>query len=174
DATNASRTLLFNIHRQAWDDDLLALFDIPRSLLPSVQDSAHHYGDTAPALLGSPVPILGVAGDQQAALIGQACFEPGMVKSTYGTGCFMVMNTGAAVASENRLLTTVGYRLQGKTSYALEGSIFVAGATIQWLRDGLRLISHASESEALARQAGSAGGVYLVPAFTGLGAPWWD
>jgi len=174
DATNASRTLLFNIHTQQWDEDLLKLFGIPASLLPEVRDCAGDFGHSEAKLLGAAIPVTGIAGDQQAALIGQACFEPGMVKSTYGTGCFMVMNTGAAVASENRLLTTVGYRLQGKTSYALEGSIFVAGATIQWLRDGLRLISHASESEALARQAGSAGGVYLVPAFTGLGAPWWD
>ncbi|MBZ2189792.1 glycerol kinase GlpK [Alcanivorax sp. JB21] len=175
DATNASRTLLFNIHSQRWDDDLLALFDIPAALLPEVRDSAADFGRTDPALFGTPVPVAGIAGDQQAALIGQACFEPGMVKSTYGTGCFMVLNTGdQAVTSENRLLTTVGYRLDGKTCYALEGSIFVAGATIQWLRDGLRLISHASESEALARSAGGAKGVYLVPAFTGMGAPWWD
>ena len=174
DATNASRTLLFNIHRQQWDDDLLRLFDIPASLLPAVRDSAGEFGRTAPGVLGAPVPVTGIAGDQQAALVGQACFQPGMVKSTYGTGCFMVMNTGAAVHSDNRLLTTVAYRLNGETSYALEGSIFVAGAAIQWLRDGLNLITHASETEALARRVGSAGGVYLVPAFTGLGAPWWD
>ena len=175
DATNASRTLLFNIHTQRWDEALLKLFDIPASLLPEVRDSAADFGSTDPALFGTPVPVAGIAGDQQAALVGQACFEPGMVKSTYGTGCFMVLNTGdQAVTSENRLLTTVGYRLDGKTCYALEGSIFVAGATIQWLRDGLRLISHASESEALARSAGGAKGVYLVPAFTGMGAPWWD
>lgn len=174
DATNASRTLLFNIHTQCWDDELLALFDIPASVLPEVRDSAGDFGKTCPELLGAAVPVCGIAGDQQAALVGQACFSPGMVKSTYGTGCFMVMNTGEAVTSENRLLTTVGYRLNGKTTYALEGSIFVAGAAIQWLRDGLKLISDASETEALARRAGSAGGVYLVPAFTGLGAPWWD
>ncbi|MBA3981376.1 MAG: glycerol kinase [Alcanivorax sp.] len=175
DATNASRTLLFNIHTQRWDDELLKLFGIPASLLPEVRDSAADFGHTDPSLLGTPVAVAGIAGDQQAALVGQACFEPGMVKSTYGTGCFMVLNTGEqAVTSENRLLTTVGYRLNGRTTYALEGSIFVAGATIQWLRDGLRLISHASESEALARSAGGGKGVYLVPAFTGMGAPWWD
>jgi glycerol kinase len=175
DATNASRTLLFNIHTQQWDDELLALFNIPRALLPEVRDSAADYGRTEASLLGSEVPIAGIAGDQQAALVGQACFAPGMVKSTYGTGCFMVLNTGKkAVASKNRLLTTVGYRLNGETTYALEGSIFVAGAAIQWLRDGLRLISHASETEALARSVSSARGVYLVPAFTGMGAPWWD
>ncbi|MFC6328882.1 glycerol kinase GlpK [Alloalcanivorax gelatiniphagus] len=174
DATNASRTLLFNIHTQQWDDDLLALFDIPASLLPEVRDSAGEFGRTDSALLGAALAVAGIAADAEAALVGQACFQPGMVKSTYGTGCFMVMNTGQAVTSENRLLTTVGYRLNGHTTYALEGSIFVAGAAIQWLRDGLNLISHASETEALARRVGSAGGVYLVPAFTGLGAPWWD
>ena len=174
DATNASRTLLFNIHEQVWDTALLELFDIPAAVLPEVCDSAGEFGFTCPELLGAAVPVAGIAGDQQAALVGQACFQPGMVKSTYGTGCFMVMNTGEAVESHNRLLTTVGYRLNGKTTYALEGSIFVAGAAIQWLRDGLNLIRDASETEALARRAGSAGGVYLVPAFTGLGAPWWD
>ena len=174
DATNASRTLLFNIHEQCWDEALLALFNVPASVLPDVRDSAADFGTTCPELLGAAVPVAGIAGDQQAALVGQACFAPGMVKSTYGTGCFMVMNTGEAVESHNRLLTTVGYRLNGKTTYALEGSIFVAGAAIQWLRDGLNLIRDASETEALARRAGSAGGVYLVPAFTGLGAPWWD
>lgn len=175
DATNASRTLLFNIHTQQWDEQLLALFDIPASLLPSVQDSAHHYGDTAAELLGTSVPVLGIAGDQQAALIGQACFKPGMVKSTFGTGCFMILNTGTeAVVSEHRLLSTVAYRLHGKVTYGLEGSIFVAGAAIQWLRDGLKLISSASETEALASQGAGSQGVYFVPAFTGLGAPWWD
>ncbi len=175
DATNASRTLLFDIHRQCWDDELLALFRVPAALLPDVRDCAADYGRTDPSLFGSPIAIAGIAGDQQAALIGQACFSPGMVKSTYGTGCFMVLNTGEqAVQSRNRLLTTVGYRLNGKTTYALEGSIFVAGAAIQWLRDGLRLINHASETEALARSVGSGKGVYLVPAFTGMGAPWWD
>ena len=175
DATNASRTLLFNIHTQQWDEDLLALFQIPASLLPDVRDSAADFGLTDAALLGGEIQVAGIAGDQQAALVGQACFSPGMVKSTYGTGCFMVLNTGdQAVESKNRLLTTVGYRLNGKTTYALEGSIFVAGAAIQWLRDGLRLISDASETEALARSISSARGVYLVPAFTGMGAPWWD
>ena len=175
DATNASRTLLFDIHRQCWDEELLALFRIPAALLPDVRDSAADYGQTDASLFGGPIAVAGIAGDQQAALVGQACFSPGMVKSTYGTGCFMVLNTGrTAVQSRNRLLTTVGYRLNGETTYALEGSIFVAGAAIQWLRDGLRLISHASETEALARSVGSAKGVYLVPAFTGMGAPWWD
>ena len=175
DATNASRTLLFDIHRQCWDDELLALFRIPAALLPDVRDCAADYGQTDPSLFGAPIAVAGIAGDQQAALVGQACFSPGMVKSTYGTGCFMVLNTGEqAVQSRNRLLTTVGYRLNGKTTYALEGSIFVAGAAIQWLRDGLRLINHASETEALARSVGSGKGVYLVPAFTGMGAPWWD
>ena len=175
DATNASRTLLFNIHEQRWDERLLELFDIPAALLPEVCDSAARFGDTDRELLGTPVPVTGIAGDQQAALVGQACFEPGMVKSTYGTGCFMLLNTGEeAVASRHRLLTTVAYRLNGQTTYALEGAIFVAGATIQWLRDGLRLIGDASETEALARSSAGSRGVYLVPAFTGLGAPWWD
>ncbi|TVP59164.1 MAG: glycerol kinase [Halomonadaceae bacterium] len=175
DATNASRTALFNIHEQRWDDDLLALFQVPASLLPEVHDSAADFGSTAPSLLGSAVPVCGIAGDQQAALFGQACFERGMAKSTYGTGCFLVLNTGSqAMRSENRLLTTVAYRLDGKVTYAMEGSIFVAGAAIQWLRDGLGLISHAAESEELARKVGSNNSVYLVPAFTGLGAPYWD
>ena len=175
DATNASRTMLFNIHTQQWDEELLQLLDIPASLLPEVMDSAADFGQTDASVLGASVPVCGIAGDQQAALIGQACFSPGMVKSTYGTGCFMVMNTGGTpIRSQNRLLTTVGYRLKGQTTYALEGSIFVAGAAIQWLRDGLKLIQHAGETEALARQAGDHTGVYLVPAFTGLGAPYWD
>jgi glycerol kinase len=175
DATNASRTLLFNIHTQQWDDELLALLRVPRALLPEVRDCTSDFGSTVPALLGGSIPVRGMAGDQQAALIGQSCFAPGMVKSTYGTGCFLVMNTGdKAVRSQNRLLTTVGYRLDGRTTYALEGSIFVAGAAVQWLRDGLRLVKSASETEALARAAGDAAGVYLVPAFTGLGAPYWD
>lgn len=175
DATNASRTMLFNIHTQQWDEELLKLLDIPASLLPEVMDSAADFGQTDASVLGASVPVCGIAGDQQAALIGQACFSPGMVKSTYGTGCFMVMNTGdTPIRSQNRLLTTVGYRLKGHTTYALEGSIFVAGAAIQWLRDGLKLIQHAGETEALARQAGDHTGVYLVPAFTGLGAPYWD
>lgn len=175
DATNASRTLLFNIHTQTWDPDLLQLFDIPASLLPEVMDTAADFGATDPDLLGAAIPVAAMAGDQQAALVGQACFQPGMVKSTYGTGCFMVMNTGEQpIRSSNRLLTTVGYRLQGRVTYALEGSIFVAGAAIQWLRDGLKLIQHAGETEALAEQTGHDCGVYLVPAFTGLGAPYWD
>ena len=175
DATNASRTMLFNIHTQQWDEELLKLLDIPTSLLPEVMDSAADFGQTDDSVLGASVPVCGIAGDQQAALIGQACFSPGMVESTYGTGCFMVMNTGdTPIRSQNRLLTTVGYRLKGQTTYALEGSIFVAGAAIQWLRDGLKLIQHAGETEALARQAGDHTGVYLVPAFTGLGAPYWD
>ena len=175
DATNASRTLLFNIHTQEWDPELLVLFDIPASLLPEVLDCAADFGMTQPELLGGAIPISGVAGDQQAAMIGQACFHPGMAKSTYGTGCFVMMNTGPTpIRSRNRLITTVGYRLDGRTTYALEGSIFVAGAAIQWLRDGLKLIHHAGETEALAGQAGESCGVYLVPAFTGLGAPYWD
>lgn len=175
DATNASRTALFDIRRQQWDDELLQVFRVPRALLPEVRDCAAEFGSTLPALLGAAIPVRGMAGDQQAALIGQGCFEPGMVKSTYGTGCFLVMNTGAQIVqSKNRLLATVGYRLDGKTTYALEGSIFVAGAAVQWLRDGLHLIRSAAETEALARSTGDAGGVYLVPAFTGLGAPYWD
>lgn len=175
DATNASRTLLFNIHSQQWDQELLDLFEIPRSLLPEVLDCAADFGTTTAELLGAAIPVLGMAGDQQAALIGQACFQPGMVKSTYGTGCFMIQNTGTTpVASQHRLLTTVGYRLSGQTTYAVEGSIFVAGAAVQWLRDGIKLISHARDTEALAEATGDACGVYLVPAFTGLGAPYWD
>lgn len=175
DATNASRTLLFNIHTQEWDPVLLDLFGIPATLLPDVRDSANDFGDTTPGLLGSSIPIAGVAGDQQAALFGQACFEPGMCKSTYGTGCFMVMNTGSTpLASGNQLLTTVAYRLNGEVTYGLEGSIFMAGATMQWLRDGIKLIRNAGESVAMARRAGTEHNVYLVPAFTGLGAPHWD
>ncbi len=175
DATNASRTLLFNIHSQQWDQELLDLFEIPHSLLPEVLDCAADFGTTSAELLGAAIPVLGMAGDQQAALIGQACFQPGMVKSTYGTGCFMIQNTGTTpVASQHRLLTTVGYRLKGQTTYAVEGSIFVAGAAVQWLRDGIKLISHARDTEALAEATGDACGVYLVPAFTGLGAPYWD
>jgi glycerol kinase len=175
DATNAARTLLFNIHTQQWDDELLKFFGIPRALLPQVKDNAADFGHTDASLFGAAIPIGGMAGDQQAALIGQACFTRGMIKSTYGTGCFMVLNTGdTAVASKNRLLTTVGYRLRGKTTYALEGSIFVAGAAVQWLRDALHLIRQASETENLAKEVRDTGGVYLVPAFTGLGAPYWD
>ena len=175
DATNASRTLMFNIHQQGWDQELLELLSIPQSMLPRVLDCADDYGITSKALLDAEIPIAGVAGDQQAALIGQACFEPGMIKSTYGTGCFMILNTGdQALASNNRLLTTVGYRLDGKTTYALEGSIFVAGAAVQWLRDGIGIIDTAHQTEAMAESLDSNNGVYLVPAFTGLGAPHWD
>jgi glycerol kinase len=175
DATNAARTLLFNIHTQEWDEELLRIFEIPASLLPVVQDSSSDFGATETAHFGAPITIGGVAGDQQAALIGQACFKPGMVKSTYGTGCFMVMNTGQeAIQSRHRLLTTVGYRLNGKVTYALEGSIFVAGAAVQWLRDGIQLIKQAGDTEAIAEETVDSRGVYLVPAFTGLGAPYWD
>ncbi|MEJ2135160.1 MAG: glycerol kinase GlpK [Desulfofustis sp.] len=175
DATNASRTLLFNIHQQRWDDDLLKLLAIPDSMLPEVLDSAADFGTSDQNVIGVEIPIAGVAGDQQAALIGQACFEPGMIKSTYGTGCFMVLNTGTwALSSKNKLLTTVGYRLDGKTTYALEGSIFVAGAAVQWLRDGIGIIDSAGTTEALASSLDSNNGVYIVPAFTGLGAPHWD
>ena len=175
DATNASRTMLFDIHAQRWNDTLLQLFDVPRSVLPEVLDSAADFGTTSVDVLGQAIPISGVAGDQQAAAVGQACFAPGMVKSTYGTGCFALMNTGAeAVRSRHRLLTTVAWRLQGRPTFALEGSIFVAGAAVQWLRDGLRIIGNAPETEALAAGVPDSGGVYLVPAFTGLGAPHWD
>lgn len=175
DATNASRTMLFNLRTQDWDPDLLQAFKIPRAILPAVRDSAAAFGATPRELLGAPVPIAGIAGDQQAATIGQACFKPGMIKSTYGTGCFVVLNTGGtAVRSKNRLLTTLAYRLDGRPTFALEGSIFVSGAAIQWLRDGLKLIPHAADSEALARGIPHTSGVYLVPAFTGLGAPYWD
>ncbi len=175
DATNASRTLIFNIHTQKWDDELLEILNIPKPLLPEVKDCAADFGMTAPEIFGRPIPICGIAGDQQAASIGQACFQPGMVKSTYGTGCFVMMNTGdKAVRSANRLLTTVAYRLKGETSYALEGSIFSAGSAVQWLRDALGLIETAAQSEELAAGISSTGGVYMVPAFTGLGAPHWD
>src|ERR1700691_3119499 len=174
DATNASRTLLFDIHRQQWDDELLRLFRIPRSLLPQVCDSSQFYGSSAPGLFEKSIPIAGIAGDQQAAFFGQACFEPGMAKSTYGTGCFMLLNTGdTAVASNNRLLTTVACRLEGRSTYALEGSIFVAGAAIKWLRDGLKHIAHAAQSDAMAASLPANHGAYLVPAFVGLGAPHW-
>ncbi|MEC9312659.1 MAG: glycerol kinase GlpK, partial [Pseudomonadota bacterium] len=175
DATNASRTALFNIHDQTWDEELLALFDVPANMLPEVNDSSDDFGTVEAHWLGAPLPIAGVAGDQQAALVGQACFKPGMGKSTYGTGCFMIVNTGeTASVSRNRLLTTIGYRINGKPTYAMEGSIFVAGATVQWLRDGLNLFADASETEALAQKTRSGHSVYLVPAFTGLGAPHWD
>ncbi len=175
DATNASRTLLFNIHTCEWDDDLLELFDIPRSMLPEVRDCSADFGVAAPEHFGVAAPILGVAGDQQAALIGQACFQPGMAKSTFGTGGFILRNTGAeAVASKHRLLTTIAYQWRGERVYALEGSIFSAGATVQWLRDGLGLIANAAESGPLAAAADPAQRIYFVPAFTGLGAPHWN
>ncbi len=175
DATNASRTMLFNIHTQDWDDGLLELFDIPRSLLPDVLDNAAEFGETESALFGGPIPIRGMAGDQQAAAIGQACLSPGMIKSTYGTGCFALLNTGETpVRSEHKLLTTTAYRFGGAAHYALEGSIFIAGAAVQWLRDGLGIIQDAAETEALATAADPESNVYLVPAFTGLGAPYWD
>ncbi|MND87223.1 Glycerol kinase [compost metagenome] len=175
DATNASRTLIYNIEDNSWDDELLSILDIPRAMLPEVLDCAADFGVTDKSLLGAEIPILGVAGDQQAAVIGNACFEPGMMKSTYGTGCFALLNTGTdRVASTNRLLTTIAYRLDGVTTYALEGSIFIAGAAVQWLRDELGFISVASEVSALAEKADPNQRVYLVPAFTGLGAPYWD
>lgn len=175
DATNASRTLMFNIHNQTWDDELLELLSIPKSILPEVHDSASDFGKSSLSVLGAEIPIAGVAGDQQAALIGQACFETGMIKSTYGTGCFMILNTGEqALSSSNKLLSTVAYRLNGKTTYALEGSIFVAGAAVQWLRDGIGIIENAGQTESMAESLDSNCGVYMVPAFTGLGAPHWD
>ncbi|GFZ90828.1 glycerol kinase [Elstera cyanobacteriorum] len=175
DATNASRTNLLDIHTGDWSDDLLTLFKVPRAGLPEVKDSAAAFGITDPSLLGAAVPVLGIAGDQQAALVGQACFTPGMMKSTYGTGCFALLNTGGqAVISRNRLLTTIGYQLDGKRTYALEGSIFIAGAAVQWLRDGLQIITSASDTGPLAEAAADEEDVYLVPAFTGLGAPYWD
>jgi len=173
DATNAARTLLFDIHTGQWDAELADLFRIPLALLPDVMDCTGHYGTTA--ILGGAIPICGVAGDQQAATIGQACFTPGMMKSTYGTGCFALLNTGdRAVASHNRLLTTIAYQIGGKRTYALEGAIFVAGAAVQWLRDGLKLIAASSDTDALAARSDPAEQVYLVPAFVGLGAPYWD
>ena len=174
DATNAARTLVYNIARGEWDADICALLDIPLSLLPEVRDCAADYGTTRPDLFGREIPILGVAGDQQAATVGQACFAPGMMKSTYGTGCFALLNTGTdMVPSKNRLLTTIAYRLDGQTTYALEGSIFIAGAVVQWLRDGLKIIREAKETQPLADAADPTQDVVLVPAFTGLGAPYW-
>jgi glycerol kinase len=175
DATNASRTLLFNIHAQDWDDELLELFGVPRALLPDVRDCAADFGVASADCIGGEVPICGIAGDQQAALIGQAGFEPGMTKSTYGTGCFVVANTGReALHSENHLLTTVGMRIAGEVTYALEGSVFVAGSAMQWLRDELRIIDSAPQSEVVAQRTGVVDDVYVVPAFAGLGAPYWD
>ncbi len=175
DATNASRTMIYNIHDGVWDDDLLALFDIPANMLPKVKDSADDFGETQADIFGKPIPIRGVAGDQQAATVGQACFEVGMMKSTYGTGCFALLNTGAqAVQSNNRLLTTIAYQLNGQPTYALEGSIFIAGAVVQWLRDGLGIIDDAQQTQGLAETADPEQSVVIVPAFTGLGAPYWD
>jgi len=175
DASNASRTLLYDIHDNRWDEELLTVFDIPASLLPDVKASSECYAETAPALFGAPIPVAGIAGDQQAALFGQQCIEPGMVKTTYGTGCFMLLNTGTEpVQSHNRLLTTIAWRIGGQTTYALEGSVFIGGAVVQWLRDELKLIESAAAIEALAETVEDNGGVYFVPAFTGLGAPHWD
>lgn len=175
DATNAARTLLYNIHKGAWDDELLSMLDVPKTILPKVCDSAAEFGITEPNLFGAAIPVLGIAGDQHAATLGQACFEPGMVKSTYGTGCFMMLNTGDnAIASKNRMLTTIAYQLGGKTTYALEGSIFIAGAAVQWLRDGLKIIDNAAQSGAMADNADDGQDVILVPAFAGLGAPYWE
>ncbi len=174
DATNAARTMLYNIKTGAWDTEICGLLDIPMSLLPEVRDCAADFGLTRADLFGREIPIFGVAGDQQAATVGQACFSPGMMKSTYGTGCFALLNTGSdMVPSKNRLLTTIAYQLNGKPTYALEGSIFIAGAVVQWLRDGLKMIRAASETQPLAEQADEAQDVVLVPAFTGLGAPYW-
>ncbi|MFC7703461.1 glycerol kinase GlpK [Plastorhodobacter daqingensis] len=175
DATNAARTMLYNIAEGRWDEEICALFDIPTAILPEVRDCASDFGLTRADLFGREIPIFGVAGDQQAATLGQACFQPGMVKSTYGTGCFALVNTGTQhLTSRNRLLSTIAYQLDGTPCYALEGSIFIAGAVVQWLRDGLRMIRDAAETQPLAEQADPHQAVYLVPAFTGLGAPYWD
>ena len=175
DATNACRTMLFNLHTQDWDDDLLKLLGIPRTCLPKVVDSSGLIGMLDPAILGRAIPVTAIAGDQHASLFGQACLKKGDIKNTYGTGCFMLMNTGdKPVMSQNGLLTTMAWRIGGKPTYALEGSVFMGGATTQWLRDELKIIDHAAETETLATSIPGTGGVYLVPAFTGLGAPWWD
>ena len=175
DVSNASRTLLFNIHTMQWDDELLDLLGVPRAMLPEVRGSSEWYGETDPTLLGAAVPIAGAAGDQQAALFGQACFEPGSAKNTYGTGCFMLLNTGGEIVpSRHGLLTTVAWSIGGKTTYCLEGAVFIAGAAVQWVRDGLKAIQSSAEVERLAATVDDAGGVYLVPAFVGLGAPHWD
>ena len=175
DPSNAARTMLYNIHTMAWDEELLALFDIPHCMLPEVRDTVSVFGETLPEIFGAPIPIAGVAGDQQAALFGQACFDAGEAKNTYGTGGFLLMNTGnTPIASENGLLTTVGWRINGKTTYVLEGSVFIAGAAISWLRDGLGLLATARESEALAASVPDSGGVFFVPAFVGLGTPYWE
>lgn len=175
DYTNASRTLMYNIHDLSWDEELLKILTVPHSMLPQVRSSSEVYGATAGLFAGEKVTIAGIAGDQQAALFGQACFEPGMAKNTYGTGCFMLMNTGTkAVRSNHGLLTTIAWGIDGKVEYALEGSIFVAGSAVQWLRDGLRMFAHSNESETYASKVQSAEGVYVVPAFVGLGTPYWD
>ena len=175
DVTNASRTLLWNIRDNCWDETLCALFDVPAAMLPQVHDNAHRFGETADGLFDAAIPITGIAGDQQAALFGQACFARGSAKSTYGTGCFLLLNTGEeAIASDHRLLTTPAYRIDGRTTYALEGSIFVAGAAVKWLRDGIGVITHARETNDMATQVPDSHGVYMVPAFVGLGAPHWD
>jgi len=175
DVSNASRTLIFNIHKMEWDDELLRLLDIPRAMLPEVRASSEVYGETDSELFGAKIPIAGIAGDQQAALFGQACFEPGSAKNTYGTGCFMLLNTGdKPVPSENGLLTTVAWKIGGKTTYALEGAVFIAGAAVQWLRDGLKAITASADVEKLMAAVPDTDGVYLVPAFVGLGAPYWD
>jgi glycerol kinase len=175
DVTNAARTCLLDIRTGQWDDALLRIFDVPRALLPQVRDNAAAFGHTEATLFGAPIPVCGMAGDQQAATIGQACFDAGMLKSTYGTGCFAVLNTGAeCIASQHRLLTTIAYQLDGQRTYALEGSIFVAGAAVQWLRDGLKVVARASEAGRMARAADPEQNVVLVPAFVGLGAPYWD
>jgi len=175
DVSNASRTLLFNIHTLDWDDELLGILDIPRAILPAVRSSSEVYGETDPALFGAAIPIAGIAGDQQAATFGQGCFDSGQAKNTYGTGCFLLMNTGdQPVVSNNGMLTTVGWKVDGKVTYCLEGSVFVAGAVVQWLRDGLQFFDNAHEVEQLAQSVDSTEGVFLVPAFVGLGAPYWD
>lgn len=175
DVSNASRTLLYNIHKQEWDEDLLKLFNIPKAILPEVKQSSEVYGETATTLFSTKIPISGIAGDQQSALFGQLCTEPGMAKNTYGTGCFLLMNTGEqAVLSKNNLLTTIAWKINGKVHYALEGSVFVGGAAVQWLRDGVKIVKSSPESERLAQSVPDNGGVYFVPALTGLGAPYWD
>jgi glycerol kinase len=175
DVSNASRTLMFDIHTLEWDDELLKILDVPRAMLPEVRSSSEVYGETDASVFGSPVPIAGIAGDQQAALFGQACFEPGAAKNTYGTGCFMLLNTGATpVPSHKGLLTTVGWRIGRETTYALEGAVFIAGAAVQWIRDGLKAIESSAAVETLMNQVSDTDGVYLVPAFVGLGAPYWD
>lgn len=175
DVSNASRTMLFNIHSCAWDEELLALLDIPRAMLPEVVASSEVYAETEPSLLGAAVPIAGIAGDQQAALFGQLCFEPGMAKATYGTGCFVLLNTGSrAPQQQGGLLTTIGWKIGNELTYCVEGSVFIAGAVVQWMRDGLKAISHSADIEALSNSVKDSNGVYFVPAFVGLGAPYWD